>query len=110
MKETYLGELEELVLLTILSEDNKTHGVIIQEKLKEDLNRRTSRGSLHTLLSRLEAKNYLVSELGDPSPTRGGKSKKLFSVTSAGKEALSIAKSMRDRYYKVIPIFKFSWS
>lgn len=108
MKETYLGELEELVLLTILSEENKAHGVIIQEKLREDLKRRVSRGSLHTLLTRLENKGYLIYEMGDPSPNRGGKSKKEYSVTSAGQQALSLAKSMRDRYYKVIPIFKFS--
>ncbi len=110
MKETYLGELEELILLAILSEENKAHGVAIQEKLMTDLNRKISRGSLHTVLSRLEAKSYLVSSKGDPTPERGGKSKKLFSVTSSGMSALSYAKMMRDQYYKVIPIFKFSWT
>ena len=106
MREVHLGELEELVLLSILSENNQAHGVAIQEKLKSDVNKRLSRGSLHTVLTRLEKKGYLVSERGAPTPTRGGKSKKLYAVTSSGQNALSAVKEMRDKYYQVIPMFK----
>ena len=109
MKETQLGELEELILLAILSEGNKAHGLAIQEKLLLDINRKISRGSLHTVLARLEEKAYLTSAKSDPTPTRGGKSKRVYSVSNAGMGALSYAKTIRDRYYKTIPVFQFSW-
>ena len=107
MKETYIGELQELILLTILAHHNKTHGVIIQENLKETLGRRISRGSLHTALTRLVQKGFLESMLGEPTPERGGKSKKYYVVTNAGKQTLARAKELRERYYKVIPQLSF---
>ena len=107
MKETYIGELQELILLTIMANDNRAYGVIIQEDLKNSLGRKLSRGSLHTALSRLESKGFLVSELGEPTPERGGKSKKYYSVTSEGKRVIALAKELRERYYRVITEFSF---
>jgi PadR family transcriptional regulator, regulatory protein PadR len=97
----YLGEFEELVLLTIASLDKDAYGVTI----KEDIDRRTDRsisiGSLHSTITRLEEKGYLKSWLGEPTQERGGRRKRYYEVTHGGKVALHQMKELRDDLWKV---------
>lgn len=108
MKGTYLGEFQEIVLLTILLLEDNAYGVSIQEEINERLDRSISRGSLHTALSRLEAKGFLTSQMGEGSAVRGGRRKRFYSVTNQGKEALREAKKHRDDLWQAIP--KISWN
>lgn len=107
MKETNLGEFQEIILLIILSLDNKTYGAEVQRVLKSDLDRSISRGSLHTAFTRLEEKGFLVSEIGGATKERGGRRKKYFSVSSSGKESLQEAKDIRERLWNKIPNLVF---
>jgi len=107
MKGTYLGEFQEIVLLTILLLDDNAYGVSIQEEINERFDRRVSRGSLHTALSRLEDKGFLTSEMGEGSAVRGGRRKRYYTVTNKGKGALEEAKNMRDQLWQAIP--KMAW-
>jgi PadR family transcriptional regulator PadR len=97
----YLGEFEELVLLTIASQGSDAYGVSI----KEDIDRRTDRsvsiGSLHSTITRLEEKGFLTSWLGEPTQERGGRRKRYYEVTQGGKIALHQMKELRDELWKV---------
>lgn len=89
MNDRLLGGFEQLVLLTVLHLDrDDAYAVPIRAQLAERLDRRVSRGALYTALDRLERKGYLISEMGDPSPVRGGRAKRFYTVSSAGREAL----------------------
>lgn len=102
MKGTYLGEFQEVVLLTILILEEQAYGVMIQEEIGTRLNREISRGALHTALTRLEEKGFLKSALGEASAIRGGRRKRIYQVTNKGNEALEAAKNLRDNLWSAI--------
>ncbi len=84
----YIGEFEELVLLTIASLQDQAYGISIKESIDERANRTISLGALHSTISRLEEKRYLKSWLGEPTQERGGRRKRYFEITHEGKVAL----------------------
>ena len=100
MKGKYLGEFEEIVLLTIgiLYED--AYGVAIRSEIENRLGRRVGLGALHATLVRLEDKGHLNSTLGEATNKRGGKRKRYYKLTSSGKEALLHTRSIRESLWK----------
>ncbi|MEM7109920.1 MAG: PadR family transcriptional regulator [Bacteroidota bacterium] len=108
MKGTFLGEFQELVLLAILALDEEAYGVSIQQKIKAVAGRDITRGALHSALSRLEEKGFLKSAFGAATKERGGRRKRLYSVTAAGQNALGEAKYVREAFRSEIkPSFNF---
>lgn len=103
MKGTNLGEFEELVLLTIASLVNHAYSVAICDELSKQADRTVKLGVIHAILNRLEEKGLVKSELGEATATRGGKRKRFYVVTGAGKAALVRAKEIRDRLWQKIP-------
>ena len=83
-----LGELETLVLLAILRLDGQTYGVPVREEIEARTGKRLTRGAIYTTLARLEKKAYLDSTVGPPTPMRGGKAKRFYSVSELGMESL----------------------
>ncbi len=108
MKRTNLGELEEIILLIVASLHDHAYGILIQEEVSKQCDRKISISSVHNVLHRLEEKGFLSSNYGDPTPERGGKRKLLFSLTAAGKKALEDAKQLRDKLWNNIPSFIIS--
>ncbi|WP_155181567.1 PadR family transcriptional regulator [Fulvivirga lutimaris] len=92
----FLGEFEELVLLTIATLGNDAYGVAIKEQIQLRANRSISIGALHSTISRLEDKGYLNSHLGGATAERGGRKKRFFELTEDAKLALGAMKSLRD--------------
>lgn len=88
---TPLGSFEALTLLAVRQLDDGAYAVPIRDALERRLGRSVARGALYTVLTRLEAKGYLRSRMGDPSPVRGGRAKRFYSVTAAGAHALRLA-------------------
>ena len=82
-----LGELETLILLAILRL-KETYGVPVRDEIEKRTGKRLTRGAIYTALARLEKKGYLDSTIGPPTPTRGGKSKRFYSLNDRGMEAL----------------------
>ena len=82
-----LGELETLILLAILRLE-ETYGVPVRDEIEKRTGKRLTRGAIYTALARLEKKGYLDSTIGPPTPTRGGKSKRFYSLSDHGMEAL----------------------
>jgi DNA-binding PadR family transcriptional regulator len=105
MKGTNLGEFEELVLLTIAALVNDAYSVGICDELEKQTGRSVKLGVVHAVLNRLEEKGLVKSKLGDATNVRGGKRKRYYTITSAGKAALLKAKEVRDQLWSLIPDF-----
>jgi len=103
MKGTHLGEFEELVLLTIASLVNGAYSVAICDELSKHAGRTVKLGVVHAVLNRLEEKGLVKSALGEASATRGGKRKRFYTLTTAGKASLLRAKEIRDTLWQKIP-------
>ena len=103
MKGTNLGEFEELVLLTIAALINDAYSVMICDELTKHTGREVKLGVVHAVLNRLEEKGLVKSKLGESTSVRGGKRKRYYSVTNAGKAALIKAKEVRDQLWSIIP-------
>lgn len=103
MKGTHLGEFEELVLLTIASLVNNAYSVAICDELGKHADRKVRLGVVHSVLNRLEEKGLVKSRLGEATATRGGKRKRFYLVTGAGKASLVRAKEIRDQLWQKIP-------
>ncbi len=97
----YIGEFEELVLLTVASLGSEAYGVSIKEDIEKRSSRTISIGALHSTITRLEEKNYLKSWLGEPTQERGGRRKRFFELTQQGKVALHHVKDLRDELWKL---------
>lgn len=103
MKGTYLGEFQEVVLLTILVLEGNAYGVSIQEEIENRTSRSVSRGALHTALTRLDEKGFISSEYGGATAERGGRRKRFYQVTNLGKSALEEAKALREDLWSSVP-------
>lgn len=100
----YLGEFEELVLLTIAALHENAYGVAIKEDIEKRTERSLSIGALHSTITRLEEKGYIKSWLGEPTQERGGRRKRYFEVTDDGKVALHRMKELRDELWSMSKI------
>ncbi len=87
-KITFLGELEQMLLLTVVRLEAGAYGMAIRSELETNTGRSVARGAVYITLDRLVQKGYLRSWLGDSTAARGGRAKRYFELTQAGKEAL----------------------
>ena len=86
-----LGELEQLVLLAAIRLDGHGYAVSMRDEIERRTGLALARSSVYVTLDRLERKGYVTSWLGEPTPERGGKPKRFFRITAAGRRALSTA-------------------
>lgn len=105
MKGTNLGEFEEMVLLSIAALMDEAYSVSLCDEVSRHTGRDVKLGVVHTVLNRLEEKGLVKSRLGEATSTRGGKRKRFYELTTAGKGSLVRAKSMRDQLWNKIPSF-----
>lgn len=96
----FIGEFEELVMLTIASLEKDAYGVSIKNDIDKRARRTISTGALHSTLSRLEEKGFIDSRLGEPTKERGGRRKRYFELTQKGKASLRQIKDLRDSLWK----------
>jgi len=108
MKGTNLGEFEEVVLLTIAALLEEAYSVAICEEIERVTGRKVKLSVVHAVLNRLYKKGFVKSHLGDPTSERGGRRKRFFTVTHAGKVALTKMKEQRDQLWQMIPEFKLN--
>ncbi|GAB4016870.1 PadR family transcriptional regulator [Spirosoma sp. KCTC 42546] len=103
MKGTQLGEFEEIVLLTITLLYDDAYGVAVVEALSKRLERPMSLGVVHRTMQRLEEKGLVHSRFSEPIAERGGRAKRLFTITLAGEQALREARRIRNELWEEIP-------
>ena len=109
MKGTYLGEFEELVLLITGVLYQNAYGVTVAEEIEKQTGRAVSLSAVHTALYRLEEKGYVKSSLGGATQSRGGRRKRIYLITAAGKAALDEVRLMRNRLWEMLPGTSFNF-
>lgn len=106
MERGYLGEFELMVILTVIHLGEEAYGVPISRELEARRGRGVSVGSVYAALERLESKGLVASTLGDPTPERGGKAKRYFSVTKEGLRQLHKTRRVLTGLWKGLPELK----
>jgi PadR family transcriptional regulator len=94
-----LGEFEQSVLLAVAHLGNEAYGVTIRQEIERRTGREISIGQLYTALDRLERKKYVVSEMSDPTPQRGGRSRRHLRIRPAGMRALQQSREFLNRMW-----------
>jgi len=102
MKGTQLGELEEIILLTVASLYDEAYGVAIMKEVANQANRKITISTVHAVLKRLEEKGFCTSRYDGATNERGGRRKHLFRVSTAGKNALEQSRSLRNNLWNNI--------
>ncbi|WP_375446553.1 PadR family transcriptional regulator [uncultured Fibrella sp.] len=111
MRRSDLGEFEEVVLLAVAVLVPKAYSVVIAEALEQETGQTVSTGAVHAALQRLEQKGYLRSELGEATPERGGRRKRLFTVTALGGRVLGEVRAVRNNLWdRIVPEIILNWS
>ncbi|TLU96997.1 PadR family transcriptional regulator [Dyadobacter luticola] len=99
MNRNYLGEFEELVLLAVAVLDGQAYGVALLHELTEKSGRQVRLNQVHSALQRLEEKGMLRSAFGEPTSERGGKRKRVFTVTALGQRTLHEIQEVRSSFW-----------
>ena len=107
MKGTSLGEFEELVLLSVGILFDDAYGLAIVDELERKTGRNIMISSVHKALVRLQDKGYLKSRMGGATSVRGGRDKRLYTLTPAGISVLKEMKEIRNQMWKEVP--KMVW-
>lgn len=110
MKGTNLGEFEELVMLTVGSLYPEAYGVSVKDEIRLQTGRKVTLSTVHVALNRLQEKGYLQSHQGDALPERGGKRKRLFTITRKGLRVLEDTRHWREKLWNSIPKIALSGS
>jgi DNA-binding PadR family transcriptional regulator len=84
-----IGDFEQRILFALIRLGSDAYGVTIRQEIEARTGRPVSPGALYTALSRLEKRGLVASRLGEPTPERGGKRKRLYTVQPAGERALA---------------------
>ena len=98
-----IGEFEYLILTSAARQGDTGYGASIREQIHQTTGRRCSFGALYTTLDRLEQKGLIKTWMGDPSPQRGGRARRLVRVTARGVEAASEFYSTVKRASRGVP-------
>jgi DNA-binding PadR family transcriptional regulator len=94
-----LGAFEQAVLLAVAHLDEDAYGVTIRREIEARTKRTIAVGALYTAIDRLEMKGYITSTMSDPTPVRGGRSKRHVQVSPAGRAALRQSREFLARMW-----------
>jgi DNA-binding PadR family transcriptional regulator len=103
-KGNYLGEFEELVLLSVASLED-AYGVSIMQYIIQETGRNVNISAVHEVLKRLQRKGYVKSKMGGATQERGGRRKRFFLLTSGGRKMLDETMKLKLQLYKQVPNF-----
>ena len=84
-----LGDFEHLVMLALMRLGEQAYGVTLRQEIASRTHRDVSIGAVYATLDRLQRKGYVRSQMGDPTPQRGGKRKRFFRITASGAAAVN---------------------
>lgn len=100
MTTKFISRSEEYILLAVLYLEKEAYGVSIRRQLKQMTGETWAFGAVFVMLNRMEKKGFCASRLADPTPERGGKSKRIYSLTPEGLEELKRIKSIHSTVWK----------
>lgn len=105
MKETGFGEFEEVILLLVGILGDDAYAFRIAEEFELQTSRQVSIGAVHSSLNRLEEKGFLRSSMGKATAERGGRRKRIYTITAFGQRSLAAARDFRMSLWKQFPAF-----
>lgn len=105
MKETRLGEFEEVILLLVGILGEEAYAYKIAEEFESQTSRAVSIGAVHSTLNRLEGKGFLTSEMGKATAERGGRRKRIYTITAYGRRVLEEARDFKVSLWRQYPHF-----
>jgi DNA-binding PadR family transcriptional regulator len=108
MSKEYLGEFEELILTLVAALQDDAYGAAIAEEIETKLKREVNLSAVHVTLYRLEDKGHIKSSMGGGTKERGGRRKRIYTITSAGMAMLRVMKESRIELWKMVPQLKIS--
>lgn len=97
------SDFEQQVLLAVWRLNDNAYGSTVRDELERRTRRDVSQGAVYTTLVRLEKKGLLRSRMADPTPVRGGKAKRYFLITVAGRAGVEAARAVMDRLWDGLP-------
>ncbi len=83
-----LGDLEQVALLALVRIPDEAHGAALAREIEERTGRRVSPGALYTVMDRLQTKGFVEGRIGDSTPERGGRRRKVYRLTPLGAREL----------------------
>jgi DNA-binding PadR family transcriptional regulator len=105
MIETRLGEFEEVILLLVGILDKEAYAFKIAEEFESQTTRSVSIGAVHSTLTRLEEKGFLKSAMGESTAERGGRRKRIYTITAYGRKTLQAARDFKISLWQQYPGF-----
>ena len=106
MSRLHLTDFELMILLAILRIGENAYGVPIAREIEETGKRTALLGAIYTALDRLEQNGLVTSSHGDPTPERGGRAKRFFTVTAKGLKAVKDTQKAFTALWSGIPELK----
>ena len=108
MKGKNLGELEELSLLMVGALGEGAYGVAIMDEIASQTGRSLNISAIHSVLKRLEQKGFLKSEMTGSTAERGGRRKRIFTMSNDGRVVLEQIRDVRNQLWERIPKLAFA--
>jgi PadR family transcriptional regulator, regulatory protein PadR len=105
MKETRLGDFEEVLLLLVGILGEEAYSFKIAEEFESQTKRAVSIGAVHSTLNRLEEKGFLKSEMGKSTAERGGRRKRIYVITAFGRRVLKESRDFKVSLWQQYPEF-----
>jgi PadR family transcriptional regulator PadR len=102
----HLSDFELIAMLVLLRLGEDAYGVPIAREIEEQTKREVKLGSVYATLERLQEKGFVVSELGEPTPERGGRAKRYFRVTRQGMRKVRETRQTLIRLWQGVPELK----
>jgi DNA-binding PadR family transcriptional regulator len=102
MRRSDLGEFEEVVLLAVAVLTPRAYSVSVAEELEKETGKTVTTGAVHAALQRLENKGMVASKMGEATAERGGRRKRIFTLTVAGSRMIHQVRAVRNRLWERI--------
>lgn len=106
MKKRFLNDFEELILTLVAALRENAYGAAITIEIEQWLGRKVTLSAVHVILYRLEDMGYIKSIVGGATNERGGRRKRIYSITNAGIAVLRTMKETRTEIWKLVPQLK----
>lgn len=104
IKEKFLGEFEQLVLLACIQLGANAYGASLRQLLHDEIQRDVAIGALYSTLERLEKKGMVTSRFGEATAERGGKPKRFFEITAKGQTSLKRSRDAMNTMWQGVSI------
>lgn len=106
MAKEFLGEFEEIILTLVAGLQEDAYGAAIALEIETRLKREVNLSAVHVTLYRLEDKGLIKSKFGGGTNERGGRRKRIFTITNSGLAMLKAMKEARIDLWKLVPQLK----